>query len=177
MYHLLSHYIIYIQHIQLLKQKNLTKKYRQLAGLWGFWDYSTVKVPIHVRNTKNRMDRYTILSKRNLDLLTRYWFECGRPRGILFPNRWTGDYLTVSTLEQVMRRAVAQADISVKATPHSLRHSFATHLMEQGTDQKLIQSLLGHRDPKSTEVYLHVSNKSLMDVESPFDRKEGDQND
>ena len=49
--------------------------------------------------------------------------------------------------------------------------------MEQGTDQKLIQSLLGHRDPKSTEVYLHVSNKSLMDVESPFDRKEGDQND
>ena len=127
--------------------------------------------------SKNRMDRYTILSKRNLDLLTRYWFECGRPRGILFPNRWTGDYLTVSTLEQVMRRAVAQADISVKATPHSLRHSFATHLMEQGTDQKLIQSLLGHRDPKSTEVYLHVSNKSLMDVESPFDRKEGDQND
>ncbi len=140
-------------------------------------DISRSRVQIHVRNTKNRMDRYTILSKRNLDLLTRYWFECGRPRGILFPNRWTGDYLTVSTLEQVMRRAVAQADISVKATPHSLRHSFATHLMEQGTDQKLIQSLLGHRDPKSTEVYLHVSNKSLMDVESPFDRKEGDQND
>ncbi len=53
------------------------------------------------------MDRYTILSKRCLDILTQYWFEKGRPRGILFPNKFTGNYLTVSTLEQVMRRAVS----------------------------------------------------------------------
>lgn len=138
-------------------------------------DISRTKMQIHVRNTKNRMDRYTILSKRNLDLLTRYWFEKGRPRDILFPSHWTGGYLSVSSVEQVMRRAVAKADIPLKATPHSLRHSFASHLMEQGVDPKLIQSLLGHIDPKSTEVYLHVSNKSLMNVKSPYDHKEGDQ--
>lgn len=136
-------------------------------------DISRSKMQIHIRDTKNRMDRYTILSKRCLDLLTRYWFEKGRPRGILFPNKFTGGYLTVSTLEQVMRRAVSDAGLSMKATPHSLRHSFATHLMEQGVERQNIQALLGHRDPKSTEVYLHVSNKSLMGIQSPFDREEG----
>ena len=107
------------------------------------------------------------------DILTQYWFEKGRPRGILFPNKFTGNYLTVSTLEQVMRRAVSDAELPKKATPHCLRHSFATHLMEQGVERQNIQALLGHRDPKSTEVYLHVSNKSLMGIQSPFDRKEG----
>ena len=86
---------------------------------------------------------------------------------------FTGNYLTVSTLEQVMRRAVSEAELPAGATPHSLRHSFATHLMEQGVERQNIQALLGHRDPKSTEVYLHVSNKSLMGIQSPFDRKEG----
>ena len=100
-------------------------------------------------------------------------FEKGRPRGILFPNKFTGNYLTVSTLEQVMRRAVADAELPQTATPHCLRHSFATHLMEQGIERHNIQALLGHRDPKSTEVYLHVSNKSLMGIQSPFDRKDG----
>ena len=119
------------------------------------------------------MDRYTILSERNLALLTEYWFSKGRPRGILFPNKFTGRYLTVSTLEQVMRRSVADAGLSGRITPHCLRHSFATHLMEQGVEQRNIQALLGHRDPKSTEVYLHVSNKSLMGIRSPFDRKAG----
>ena len=136
-------------------------------------DISRSNMQIHVRDTKNRMDRYTILSKRCLDILTQYWFEKGRPRGILFPNKFTGNYLTVSTLEQVMRRAVADTELPKAATPHCLRHSFATHLMEQGIERHNIQALLGHRDPKSTEVYLHVSNKSLMGIQSPFDRKEG----
>ena len=136
-------------------------------------DISRTNMQIHVRDTKNRMDRYTILSKRCLDILTQYWFEKGRPRGILFPNKFTGNYLTVNTLEQVMRRAVSDAGLPKNATPHSLRHSFATHLMEQGVERQNIQALLGHRDPKSTEVYLHVSNKSLMGIQSPFDRKEG----
>ena len=132
-------------------------------------DISRTNMQIHVRKAKNRQDRYTILSKRNLDLLTEYWFCCGRPRGILFPNKFTGQYLTVSTLEQVMRRSVAEAELSKKVTPHALRHSFATHLLEQGVDARNIQALLGHRDPKSTEVYLHVSNKVLMGIHSPFD--------
>ncbi len=136
-------------------------------------DISRTNMQIHVRDTKNRMDRYTILSQRNLDLLTEYWFRKGRPKEILFPNKFTGQYLTVSTLEQVMRRSVAEAELPAGITPHSLRHSFASHLLEAGVEQRCIQALLGHRDPKSTEVYLHVSNKSLMGIKSPFDRKAG----
>lgn len=136
-------------------------------------DISRTNMQIHIRDAKNRMDRYTILSRRNLDILTQYWFENGRPRGILFPNQFTGNYLTVSSVQQVMRRSVAAAGLPVKATPHSLRHSFATHLMEAGVEQRSIQSLLGHRDPKSTEVYLHVSNKTIMGIRSPFDQKGG----
>ena len=136
-------------------------------------DISRTNMQIHVRDTKNRMDRYTILSKRNLDLLTEYWFQKGRPRGILFPNKFTGQYLTVSTLEQVMHRSAAEADLPKGVSPHSLRHSFASHLMEAGVEQRHIQALLGHRDPKSTEVYLHVSNKTIMGIRSPFDREEG----
>ena len=138
-------------------------------------DISRNNMQIHVRNTKNRMDRYTILSNRNLALLTEYWFACGRPRNILFPNKFTGEYLTVSSVEQVLRRSASAAGLS-GVTPHCLRHSFATHLMEQGVEQRKIQSLLGHRDPKSTEIYLHVSNKSLMGIRSPFDRKDGKNN-
>lgn len=139
-------------------------------------DISRTNMQIHVRDTKNRMDRYTILSERNLTLLTDYWFQKGRPTGILFPNKFTGRYLSVSTLEQVMRRSVTAAGLTGKITPHCLRHSFATHLIEQGVERRNIQALLGHRDPKSTEIYLHVSNKSLMGIRSPFDRKAGDVN-
>lgn len=134
-------------------------------------DISRTNMQIHVRESKSRMDRYTILSKRNLDVLTEYWFQYGRPRDILFPNKFTGGYLTVSTLEQVMRRSVRGAKLPAGATPHSLRHSFATHLMEAGVDSRTIQTLLGHRDPKSTEIYLHASNKSIMGIRSPFDRE------
>lgn len=136
-----------------------------------YYDISRTRMQIHVRDSKNRMDRYTILSKRNLNLLTEYWFQCGRPMEVLFPNHLTGQYLTISTVEQVMRRSVAEAGLTKNITPHSLRHSFATHLMEAGVEQRNIQALLGHRDPKSTEIYLHVSNKSLMGIQSPFDRE------
>ena len=138
-----------------------------------YQDIERSNMRIHISHSKNRSDRYAVLSKTALEILTQYWFEKGRPRGILFPNKFTGNYLTVSTLEQVMRRAVSDADLPMNATPHCLRHSFATHLMEQGVERQHIQALLGHRDPKSTEVYLHISNKSLMGIQSPFDRKEG----
>lgn len=136
-----------------------------------YQDISRTNMQIHVRETKNRQDRYTILSERNLQMLTEYWFTCGKPKDILFPNKFTKGYLTVAAVEQVMRRAITGAEITIKASPHTLRHSFATHLMEQGVEQRNIQALLGHRDPKSTEVYLHVSNKSLMGVRSPFDQE------
>jgi site-specific recombinase XerD len=128
---------------------------------------------IYVRETKTRMDRYAILSKKTLDLLTQYWFACGRPKDILFPNKFNGRPLTISSVEQVMRRTAASAGISGKVTPHCLRHSFATHLLEDGVDIRYIQALLGHLSPRSTEIYLHVSNKTIMGIKSPFDNDEG----
>lgn len=127
---------------------------------------------IHIKNTKSRMDRYTILADRTLDILTEYWFECGRPRNILFPSQATGEYLEINSINQVLKRSTQKAGIEKHVTSHAFRHSFASHLLEAGCDIKYIQALLGHLDPKSTEIYLHVSNKTLLGIKSPFDIQE-----
>jgi len=132
-------------------------------------DISRTNRTIHVRESKSRRDRYTILSDRNLDLLTEYWFKCGKPRGILFPSSWTGTYLDKNSINQYFKKSAARAGITRHVSSHCCRHSFASHLFENGVDIKYIQALLGHVDPKSTEVYIHVSNKSLLGIRSPFD--------
>ena len=113
-------------------------------------DISRKTMLIHVRKSKSRQDRYVILSKAALA-------------------RWTGDYLSPSSVEQKLRDCVKKTSITKRVTPHSLRHTFATHLMEDGVEIRFIQALLGHRDPRSTEIYLHISNKSLIGVKSPLD--------
>ena len=132
-------------------------------------DISRKTMLIHVRKSKSRQDRYVILSKAALATLTEYWQKCGKPTGILFPSRLTGDYLSPSSVEQKLRDCVKKTSITKRVTPHSLRHTFATHLMEDGVEIRFIQALLGHRDPRSTEIYLHISNKSLIGVKSPLD--------
>ncbi|MBR0343434.1 MAG: tyrosine-type recombinase/integrase [Oscillospiraceae bacterium] len=136
-------------------------------------DISRTNKTIHVRESKSRRDRYTILSDRNLDLLTEYWFQCGKPRNILFPSSWTGTYLDRSTINQYFKKSAARAGITKHVSSHCCRHSFASHLFENGVDIKYIQALLGHIDPRSTEVYIHVSNKSLLGIRSPFDGPRG----
>jgi len=136
-------------------------------------DVSRTNMTIHVRETKGRIDRYTILSQRNLDLLTEYWFKCGRPKGILFPSSWTGGYLDIASVNQFFKASAKKAGITRRVSSHACRHSFASHLFESGVDIKYIQSLLGHADPRSTDVYLHVSNKTLLGIRSPFDAPGG----
>ena len=136
-------------------------------------DISRTNMTIHVREAKGRIDRYTILSKKNLDLLTEYWFKCGRPKGILFPSSWTGNYLDIASVNQFFKTNAKKAGITRRVSSHACRHSFASHLFENGVDIKYIQSLLGHVDPRSTDVYLHVSNKTLLGIRSPFDIPEG----
>ena len=136
-------------------------------------DISRTNMTIHVREAKGRIDRYTILSKKNLDLLTEYWFKCGRPKGILFPSSWTGNYLDIASVNQFFKANAKKAGITRRISSHACRHSFASHLFENGVDIKYIQSLLGHVDPRSTDVYLHVSNKTLLGIRSPFDIPEG----
>lgn len=136
-------------------------------------DISRTSMTIHVRETKGRIDRYTILSRKNLDLLTEYWYRCGRPKGILFPSSWTDGYLDPNSVNQFFKESARHAGITRHVSSHACRHSFASHLFESGTDIKYIQSLLGHVDPRSTDVYLHVSNKTLLGIRSPFDCLEG----
>lgn len=136
-------------------------------------DISRTNMTIHVREAKGRIDRYTILSKKNLDLLTEYWFKCGKPRGILFPSSWTGSYLDIGSINQFFKASAKKAGITRRVSSHACRHSFASHLFESGVDIKYIQSLLGHVDPRSTDVYLHVSNKTLLGIRSPFDDSKG----
>ena len=136
-------------------------------------DVSRTNMTIHVRETKSRIDRYTILAKKNLDLLTEYWFKCGRPTGILFPSSWTGDYLDIASVNQFFKASARKAGITRRVSSHACRHSFASRLFENGVDIKYIQSLLGHVDPRSTDVYLHVSNKTLLGIRSPFDDPKG----
>ena len=136
-------------------------------------DISRNNMTIHFRNTKSRRDRYTILSQKNLDLLTEYWFKCGRPREILFPSSWTGSYIDVSSVNQFFKASAKKVGITRKVSSHSCRHSFASHLYEDGTDIRYIQALLGHIDLRSTEIYVHVSNKRLLGVQSPYDLQKG----
>ena len=141
---------------------------------WNDDDISRTNKTIHIRNSKSRSDRYTLLADRTLDLLTAYWFQCGKPRDILFPSSRTGSYLVRDSVIQFFRESAQKAGIARRVSTHSLRHSFASHLFEAGYDIKYIQALLGHRDPRSTELYLHLSNKALLGIKSPFDEMAGD---
>ena len=116
-------------------------------------DISRTNMQIYIHETKTHTSRYALLSQRALDILTEYWFKCGRPRGILFPNQWTGEYLTSSGPRLELKKSVKRAGLPKDIHSHCLRHSFATHLLEDGVDIRYIQTLLGHRSPKSTEIY------------------------
>ena len=137
-------------------------------------DISRTNKTIHIRDGKSRFDRYTLLADRTLEILTEYWFKCGRPTGILIPSSWSGDYLVKDSVIQFFRKSAKRAGIQKHVSTHCLCHSFASHLFEAGCDVKYIQALLGHRDPRSTEIYLHVSNKTLLGIKSPFDKMGGE---
>ncbi len=126
---------------------------------------------IHIRHSKNRFDRYAILSKQALDILTDYWFSCGRPMGWLFPSPTQPDshYNTTSFSNKFVayRRKFGWNE---RLTSHSFRHAFGTHLYENGTDLLTIKSLLGHRSLNSTTIYVHLASNGLHHAVSPFDR-------
>lgn len=128
---------------------------------------------IHVAKSKNRQDRYSILSDRCLQILTEYWYRYNRPMGWLFPSTVRDEPLTTSSVEQFMKAHAKRLGFPDGVTPHTLRHSFACHLLEDGVSQTFIQHLLGHRSPNSTNVYLQMTSKALMGIKSPFDTLDG----
>lgn len=132
-------------------------------------DISRKQKTIHVSLSKNRQDRYAILSDRNLEILTEYWYRHGRPMGWLFPSTVRDEPLTTASVEQFIKKHARELGFPEGVTPHTMRHCFACHMLEDGVSHTFIQQLLGHRSPSSTDVYLQMTSKALMGLRSPFD--------
>ncbi|CAG8998273.1 MAG: Tyrosine recombinase XerC [Candidatus Celerinatantimonas neptuna] len=122
---------------------------------------------IMVRGAKGNKDRVTLLSKKCLTMLRDY-FRQYRPKEYLFEGAEGGRY-SATSLRKIFERALKDSGIKKKATLHTLRHSFATHLLERGTDLRYIQTLLGHSSSKTTEIYTHVTTKGFAGIRSPLD--------
>jgi len=122
---------------------------------------------IHVKNAKGKKDRYTLLSEKVLVLLREY-YSVYKPTHYLFEGQTGGQYSSRSA-QTVLKEAANRAGIKKNISLHTLRHSFATHLLESGTDLRYIQDLLGHSSPKTTMIYTHVTSSSLKKIKNPFD--------
>ena len=138
-------------------------------------DIDSKRMVLHIQAGKTRRDRYVMLSKKLLLLLRQYW-KIVRPHDLLFPGRSPQGHVTPQSVREVFRKALHRAGITKNVTPHVLRHSFATHLLEAGTDLAVIQALLGHQSPLSTSRYVHVSTRHLACTKSPLDLIDAPQN-
>ena len=130
-------------------------------------DVDSERMQLRVSQAKGKKDRYTILSTRALDML-RVYFRSYHPKEWLFEGVDGGQY-SMRSIQAVMQYACKRAGILKKVSMHTLRHSFATHLLESGTDLRYIQSLLGHSSSKTTEIYTHVTTKGFSQIVSPLD--------
>jgi site-specific recombinase XerD len=131
------------------------------------FDIDSKRMLINIRQGKGRKDRVTILSRVLLDLLREY-YKVYHPREYLFEGIAGGAY-SERSIQNVLKRACEKAGIRKHVTMHTLRHSFATHLLENNTDLRYIQELLGHSSPKTTQIYTHITTKGLDQIRSPLD--------
>jgi site-specific recombinase XerD len=132
-------------------------------------DIDSKRMTVKITQGKGDKDRYSILSQRTLELLRQYW-KTYRPTEWLFEGQHKNNHITLYTIQSIFRAAKKRARITKPVSIHTLRHSFATHLIEAGTSLHHVQLLLGHRSPATTTVYLHVSRLNLAQVTSPLDR-------
>lgn len=123
---------------------------------------------VFIKQSKGKKDRITPLSPKILELL-RIYFKEYKPVCYLFEGKEPGTLYSEQSLQKTLKTAVQKAKISKPVTLHWLRHSYATHLLESGTDLRYIQELLGHNSSRTTEIYTHVSTKNLQQIKSPFD--------
>ena len=133
-------------------------------------DINSKRNIVIIRQAKGKKDRYVNLSPVLLDILRNYIQTYKyRPKVYLFESEQTFTCYPTRTVQQIFMNAKSKAGIRKDVGVHSLRHSFATHLLDKGTDIKYIKDLLGHFDIRTTERYLHVSKKQLINIISPFD--------
>ncbi len=130
-------------------------------------DIDSERMQLHIRQAKGKKDRYTILSAKLLEILRKYFKEY-KPKRWLFEGA-DGKQYSERSVQQIVKQAASKAGIQKRITTHTLRHSFATHLLENGTNLRYIQSLLGHANSKTTEIYTHITTKGLDQIKSPLD--------
>ena len=132
-------------------------------------DIDSERMTLRVEQGKGQRDRTVMLSPQLLELL-RDWWHAARPRAWLFPGQNPINPITPRQLNRAVTAAKHLAGISKRVSPHTLRHSFATHLLEQGADIRVIQVLLGHAKLETTALYIRVAVSTIRDVESPLER-------
>jgi integrase/recombinase XerD len=132
-------------------------------------DIDSKRMLIRVEQGKGRKDRYVMLSPHLLELL-RAWWKVARPQGWLFPGQNRMSPITTRQINRACHAAADRAGIDKRVSLHTLRHSFATHLLEQNIDIRMIQVLLGHAKIDSTALYTRVATKTIQQVISPLDR-------
>ncbi|MBW6483251.1 MAG: site-specific integrase [Vicingaceae bacterium] len=121
-----------------------------------------------IRQSKGKKDRITPISDKIIELL-RIYYRSYRPKTWLFEGQQANEQYSGTSLQKVLKQSLIKARIKKPVTLHWLRHSYATHLLESGTDLRYIQELLGHNSSKTTEIYTHVSTKNIQNIKSPFD--------
>jgi site-specific recombinase XerD len=131
-------------------------------------DIDSARMLIHVRQGKGQKDRLVPLSQTLLDLLRAY-YRIRRPDTFLFPGSIAGAYISQSAVQGALKRAVKVAGIQRHVTVHTLRHSYATHMLEAGTDLRTIQAILGHSRIGTTQIYTHVQRHKITATKSPLD--------
>jgi integrase/recombinase XerD len=130
-------------------------------------DIDSTRNLIVIKGAKGKKDRTTLLSQTLLEML-RHYYKLYKPKLYLFEGESGGQY-NVKSIQNIFNKALKASGIQKEATTHSLRHSFATHLLERGTDLRYIQELLGHESSKTTEIYTHVTKKAVDKIVSPLD--------
>ena len=131
-------------------------------------DIDSQRMQIRVEQSKGKKDRYTLLSIKTLEVLRQY-VKIYKPKVWLFEGQDGGQY-SERSIQALLKQSLQKTSIKKRVTVHTLRHSFATHLLEHGTDLRYIQALLGHESSKTTEIYTHVTTKGFQLIQSPLDR-------
>lgn len=133
-----------------------------------FKDINRDRMTLHVYQSKGKKDRIVPLSPKILDMLEDY-YKAYKPKVWMFEGQKEGTQYSPTSLQKVLAQALKKAKINKPVTLHWLRHSYAAHLLESGTDLRYIQELLGHNSSRTTEIYTHVSKKQIENIKSPFD--------
>ena len=133
-------------------------------------DIHRSKMNIYISRSKNRSDRYAVLSDKALEILTLYWFRCGRPTDWLFPGQKKGTHIHKQSVYQVLKNQLAHLGWEDKGFDcHSLRHGFGLHLYESGADLIAIKDAMGHKSISSTSVYVSMGIGNGRRIISPYD--------